>query len=56
MNKNRVPTRIFGPKEMEVEGEQRKQHNEELHESYSSPNIIWIMKLDGNGILHKLKR
>jgi hypothetical protein len=37
---NMVLRRIFGPKRDEVTGEWRKLHNEELHISYSSPNII----------------
>jgi hypothetical protein len=37
---NRVPRRIFGPKRDEVTGEWRKLHNEELHNLYSSPDII----------------
>jgi hypothetical protein len=36
--------RIFGPKRDEVTGEWRKLHNEELHDLYSSPSIIRIMK------------
>jgi hypothetical protein len=36
---------IFGPKRDEVTGEWRKLHNEELHDLYSSPSIIRIMKL-----------
>jgi hypothetical protein len=36
--------RIFGPKRDEVTGECRKLHNEELHDLYSSPNIIRIIK------------
>jgi hypothetical protein len=41
---NRVLRRIFGPKRDEVTGEWRKLHNEELHDLYSSPSIIIIMK------------
>jgi hypothetical protein len=39
---NRVLRRIFGPKRDEVLGGWRKLHNEELHNLYSSPNIIRI--------------
>jgi hypothetical protein len=42
---NRVLRRIFGPKRDEVTGEWRKLHNKELHDLYSSPRIIWIIKL-----------
>jgi hypothetical protein len=35
-----VLRRIFGPKRYEVTGDWRKLHNEELHNLYSSPNII----------------
>jgi hypothetical protein len=41
---NRVLRRIFGPKRDEVTREWRKLHNEELHDLYSSPSIIRIMK------------
>jgi hypothetical protein len=37
---DRVLKRIFGPKRDEVTGSLRKMHNEELHNLYSSPNII----------------
>jgi hypothetical protein len=37
---NRVLRRIFGPKRDEVVGEWRELHNEELHNLYSSPDII----------------
>jgi hypothetical protein len=37
---NRVLRRIFGPKRYEATGEWRKLHNEELHNLYSSPDII----------------
>jgi hypothetical protein len=36
--------RIFGPKRDEVMGDWRKLHNEELHNLYSSPNIIIMIK------------
>jgi hypothetical protein len=42
---NRMLRRIFGTKRDEVTGEWRKLHNEELHDLYSSPCIIRIMKL-----------
>jgi hypothetical protein len=35
---------IFGPKRDEVTGEWRKLHNEELHDVYSSPNIVRVIK------------
>jgi hypothetical protein len=41
---NRVLRRIFGPKWDGVTGGWRKLHNEELHNSYSSPSIIRIIK------------
>jgi hypothetical protein len=41
---NRVLRRIFGPKRDEVTGEWRKLHNEELHNLYSSPDIIKLIK------------
>jgi hypothetical protein len=41
---NRVLRRIFGPKRDEVRGEWRKLHNEELHNLYSSPDIIRQVK------------
>jgi hypothetical protein len=41
---NRVLRRIFGPKRDEVMDEWRKLHNEELHDLYSSPGIIRIIK------------
>jgi hypothetical protein len=44
MFENMVPWRIFKPKRDDVTGEYRKLHNEELHNLYSSPNIIRQMK------------
>jgi hypothetical protein len=41
---NRVLRRICGPKRDEVTGEWRKLHNEELHDLYSLPSIIRIIK------------
>jgi hypothetical protein len=41
---NRVLRRIFGPKRDEVTGGWRKLHNEELHNLYSSPSIIRVIK------------
>jgi hypothetical protein len=41
---NRVLRRIFGPKRDGVMGGWRKLHNEELHNLYSSPSIIRIIK------------
>jgi hypothetical protein len=40
----RVLRRIFGPKRDVVTGGWRKLHNEELHNLYSSPSIIRIIK------------
>jgi hypothetical protein len=42
---NRVLRRIFGPKRDGVTGRWRKLHNEELHNLYSSPSVIRIIKL-----------
>jgi hypothetical protein len=41
---NRVLRRIFGPKKDEVTGEWRKLRNKELHDLYSSPIIIRMIK------------
>jgi hypothetical protein len=41
---NRVLRRIFGPKRDGVTGGWRKLHNEELHDLYSSPSVIRIIK------------
>jgi hypothetical protein len=40
----RVLSRIFGPKRDEDTGGWRKLHNEELHNFYSSPSIIRVIK------------
>jgi hypothetical protein len=44
MFENRVLRRIFGRKRDEVTGGWRKLHNEELHNLYSSPSIIRMIK------------
>jgi hypothetical protein len=41
---NRVLRRIFGPKKYEVIIGWRKLHKEEIHDLYSSPNIIRMIK------------
>jgi hypothetical protein len=41
---NRVLRRIFGPKRDEVTGGWRKLHNENLHNFFSSPSIIRMIK------------
>jgi hypothetical protein len=44
MFEDRVLRRLFGPKRNDVTGGWRKLHNEELHDLYSSPSIIRIIK------------
>jgi hypothetical protein len=46
---NRILRRIFGPKRDEVTGEWRKLQNEELHNLYSSPDIIRQVKVNEVG-------
>jgi hypothetical protein len=41
---NRVLRRIFGRKRGEVIGEWRRLYNKEIHDLYSSPTIIWVVK------------
>jgi hypothetical protein len=40
---SRVLRKIFGPKR-EEDGSGRKLHNDELHDLYSSPNIVRVIK------------
>jgi len=44
VSENMVLRRIFGPRREEVTGECRRMHNEELHDLYSSPNIVRVIK------------
>jgi hypothetical protein len=47
---NRVLRRIFGPKRDEVTGEWRKLNNGQLHNLYSSPDIIRQIKFKENEV------
>jgi hypothetical protein len=42
---NRVLRRIFVFKRAKVAREWRKLHNEDLNDLYSSPIIVWVIKL-----------
>jgi hypothetical protein len=44
VSENRVLGRIFEPKRDEVKGGWRKLHNEELHNLYTSPSAIRMIK------------
>jgi hypothetical protein len=44
VTENRALRRIFGPKRDEATGGWRKLHNEELHNLYSLPSIIGMIK------------
>jgi hypothetical protein len=44
VSQNTVLRRIFGPKRDEVTGGWRKLHNEELHNLYTYPSIIRMIK------------
>ena len=41
---NRMLRRVFGPNRLEVTGEWRKLHIEELNDLYSSPNTVRFIK------------
>jgi hypothetical protein len=45
---NRVLGKIFGPRREEVGG-WKGLHNEELHNLYTSPNIVRVIKEDDMG-------
>ena len=42
---SRVRREVLGPEKVEVRGDWRKQHNEELHELYSSTNVTKVTRL-----------
>jgi hypothetical protein len=44
VSENRMLRRIFGPKRDEVTGGWRKLHNGDLHNLYSSPSIMRMIK------------
>jgi hypothetical protein len=44
MSENRVLRRISGSKTEEVEGGWRRLHKEELHNLYTWPNIVRVIK------------
>lgn len=41
---NEVLRKVFGPEGEDVTGDLRILHNEELHNLYTSPNIIRVIK------------
>ena len=41
---NTILSRMFEPKMDEVTAEWRKQHNEELNDLYSSPDVFRVIK------------
>jgi hypothetical protein len=41
---NRVLREVVGFKRTEVAGDWITLHNKELHDMYSSPNVIWVIK------------
>jgi hypothetical protein len=53
---NRVLRRMFGPKRDEVTGEWRTLHNKELHDLYSLPSIIRIIKSRRMRLAQHVKR
>jgi hypothetical protein len=56
---NRMLRRIFVPKRDEMTGGWRKLRNEELHNLYSSPSIIRIIKsgrMEWAGLVARMER
>jgi hypothetical protein len=43
---NKVVRKIFGPRKEQERGGWRNMHNEEIHDIYSSPNIIRMVKME----------
>jgi len=59
--KKRVLRKIFGSKRDEVRGDWRRLHNEELHDSYFSSNVIKVnnsrkMRYFVCSLLNKMKK
>jgi hypothetical protein len=48
----RMLRRIFVPKREEEAGSWRRQHNEELHNLYATPNIIRVIKSRTRWVKH----
>jgi hypothetical protein len=46
---NRALRSVFGPKRKEATGGWRKLHDEELHDLYSSPTVVRIIKWSRRG-------
>jgi hypothetical protein len=44
MFKNRMLRKILGSEREEVTGDWRKLHDEELHDSYSFPGMVWVIR------------
>jgi hypothetical protein len=44
VSENRALRKIFGPKRKELTRDWRRLESEELHEFYSSPNIVRMIK------------
>jgi hypothetical protein len=47
VSENRVLRIILGPNREGVTGEWRKQRHEELHDLFSSPNVIRVINHEG---------
>jgi len=41
---NKMPRRMFEANRVEVVGGYEKMNNEDLHDMYSSPGMVWITK------------